>query len=764
MFYNQTLLSNEGPLATVWLAANLDKKLSKNQLIHTNIVKSAKAIINSENPSTFNVEISDNGSSQSQNSKSLGHLVASQPIALRLSGQLLYGVVKIYSRKEKYLLDDVSNVLAKLKSIFKSNNVRSIILPASKTMANVNRLVLADTITESNIGPQLLQQNPLSLDLDDEIQAATRSDRSIAESSQIMAREVADNTDYHMGLAFDDSIEQGRNASRMFSDTTMGFGDITGINKSRRTGNVTDDDNDDFMTSKRGGDLAGDDLATADPDEDLVLDFGNDADINDDVNDGYFDNDMPPDAPGQFSDVEELYIDENQQDNKDNGAVQNNSTLPLDFAEQTVEQGRDAAVTTLNELTFGADTLLKQADIAGDNPVNVENIFDSEPLETVEQQKFEEVNTEEGDTEQQTKKKQRAKTSRSKTRREVRKRLVIDNEASFSDETFRRLEPTPLNAEYQEAKKKLEKMTGKLLAQKRLFYLKKDSNPGNLFINFHKFKNLWDYKNSKIVDDGERNKRRKVSEQEIAEDEEYFDVGGFDIPPSPILEFDNVTTDKAIMDEVIEKKEHADGEPASPIREAPDVDMGFDFDLDYGDHFNPDDSHSDKENHDYDEISHDREPSSESFIQKMSSNEFASSMAESSRYHQSIDEDNQSQGSRGKKRDFEAFSQIESHYDDENEGNGNSISRSTLQIASILRDDFLEDKNATITLDQVIEKDSAGGRFGGKSLSNNPRKERVRCFFELLVLATGDAISLKQKTTPFGEISINYKDALFERF
>ena len=38
-------------------------------------------------------------------------------MALRLSGQLLLGVVRIYSRKAKYLLDDCNEALVKIKLV-----------------------------------------------------------------------------------------------------------------------------------------------------------------------------------------------------------------------------------------------------------------------------------------------------------------------------------------------------------------------------------------------------------------------------------------------------------------------------------------------------------------------------------------------------------------------------------------------------------------------------------------------------------------------
>ncbi|KAI6045908.1 Rec8 like protein-domain-containing protein [Pisolithus marmoratus] len=75
----------------VWLAAHLERKLSKTQTLQTDIEQAACAIMAPE------VEV----------------------MALRLSGQLLLGVVHIYSRKAKYLLDDCNEALLKIKMAFR---------------------------------------------------------------------------------------------------------------------------------------------------------------------------------------------------------------------------------------------------------------------------------------------------------------------------------------------------------------------------------------------------------------------------------------------------------------------------------------------------------------------------------------------------------------------------------------------------------------------------------------------------------------------
>ncbi|KAI0645579.1 Rec8 like protein-domain-containing protein [Trametes meyenii] len=91
MFYSEAILSRRGPLAKVWLAAHMERKLSKTQTLQTDIEQSVDAIMTQE------IEV----------------------MALRLSGQLLLGVVRIYSRKAKYLLDDCNEALLKIKMAFR---------------------------------------------------------------------------------------------------------------------------------------------------------------------------------------------------------------------------------------------------------------------------------------------------------------------------------------------------------------------------------------------------------------------------------------------------------------------------------------------------------------------------------------------------------------------------------------------------------------------------------------------------------------------
>ncbi|OAA48669.1 double-strand-break repair protein rad21 [Metarhizium rileyi] len=117
MFYSETLLQKSGPLARVWLSANLERKLSKNHILQSNVTDSVEAIITPNQA----------------------------PMALRLSGQLLLGVVRIYQRKTRYLLDDCNEAMMKIKMAFRSSGNND--MAANLQMPNREALLLPDRIT-----------------------------------------------------------------------------------------------------------------------------------------------------------------------------------------------------------------------------------------------------------------------------------------------------------------------------------------------------------------------------------------------------------------------------------------------------------------------------------------------------------------------------------------------------------------------------------------------------------------------------------------
>lgn len=94
MFYSQVILARKGPLGKIWLAAHFDKKLTKNQIFATDISDSVDSVLN-----------------------------PSAPLALRVSGHLMLGIVRIYSRKVKYLMTDCTEAMWKIKLAFRPGNV-----------------------------------------------------------------------------------------------------------------------------------------------------------------------------------------------------------------------------------------------------------------------------------------------------------------------------------------------------------------------------------------------------------------------------------------------------------------------------------------------------------------------------------------------------------------------------------------------------------------------------------------------------------------
>ncbi|NXT83245.1 RD21L protein, partial [Zapornia atra] len=90
MFYMHLLVNKRGPLAKIWLAAHWEKKLTKAHIFECNLETTVEKIISPK-----------------------------FTIALRTSGHLLLGVVRIYHRKAKYLLADCSEALTKMKTAFR---------------------------------------------------------------------------------------------------------------------------------------------------------------------------------------------------------------------------------------------------------------------------------------------------------------------------------------------------------------------------------------------------------------------------------------------------------------------------------------------------------------------------------------------------------------------------------------------------------------------------------------------------------------------
>ncbi|XP_042835660.1 double-strand-break repair protein rad21-like protein 1 isoform X1 [Panthera tigris] len=112
MFYTHVLMSKRGPLAKIWLAAHWEKKLTKAHVFECDLEITIERIISPK-----------------------------VKIALRTSGHLLLGVVRIYNRKAKYLLADCNEALLKMKMTFRPGLVD---LPKENFEAAYNAITLPE--------------------------------------------------------------------------------------------------------------------------------------------------------------------------------------------------------------------------------------------------------------------------------------------------------------------------------------------------------------------------------------------------------------------------------------------------------------------------------------------------------------------------------------------------------------------------------------------------------------------------------------------
>ncbi|KAK7323269.1 hypothetical protein VNO77_26734 [Canavalia gladiata] len=113
MFYSQTFLARKGPLSTVWIAAHLQHRLKKTHYTSTDIPSTVERIMDPE-----------------------------VPIALRMSGHLLLGVVRIYSKKVDYLFQDCNVVLTGLSKAFASIQLA---LPEEASQAPFHSITVPET-------------------------------------------------------------------------------------------------------------------------------------------------------------------------------------------------------------------------------------------------------------------------------------------------------------------------------------------------------------------------------------------------------------------------------------------------------------------------------------------------------------------------------------------------------------------------------------------------------------------------------------------
>ncbi|XP_058499772.1 double-strand-break repair protein rad21-like protein 1 isoform X1 [Solea solea] len=115
LFDMQLFTSERGPLAKIWLAAHWERKLTKAHVYECNLETTIRDIISPK-----------------------------MKLGLRISGHLLLGVVRIYSRKAKYLLADCNDALLKIKVSFRPGQTD---MPKEGLEATLKTITLIEDFT-----------------------------------------------------------------------------------------------------------------------------------------------------------------------------------------------------------------------------------------------------------------------------------------------------------------------------------------------------------------------------------------------------------------------------------------------------------------------------------------------------------------------------------------------------------------------------------------------------------------------------------------
>ncbi|XP_021904051.1 sister chromatid cohesion 1 protein 1 [Carica papaya] len=125
MFYSHQLLARKAPLGQIWRAATMNAKINRRKLDKLDLIKICEEILN-----------------------------PSIPMALRLSGILMGGVVIVYQRKVKLLYEDATRLMIEINHAWKVKAERDpTILPQGRTQAKKEAVTLSD-VRELDVGDE----------------------------------------------------------------------------------------------------------------------------------------------------------------------------------------------------------------------------------------------------------------------------------------------------------------------------------------------------------------------------------------------------------------------------------------------------------------------------------------------------------------------------------------------------------------------------------------------------------------------------------
>lgn len=189
------IATNSGPLAQIWLASNMSN-VSRNSALQTSIPESVHEIAK---VAGCDIDVNTNDAVEEDREINTGDY-----ITLRTSGELLHGVVRVYSKQAGFLLSDIKDTLIKISSLFKTSSKINITVGKGNTISKLDQLILEDTVTEREV---------LALPDLDFLNDDVTSNRGLLSHFNPMERQVQGATTTNNNPAFDMSIEVGRNVN-----------------------------------------------------------------------------------------------------------------------------------------------------------------------------------------------------------------------------------------------------------------------------------------------------------------------------------------------------------------------------------------------------------------------------------------------------------------------------------------------------------------------------------------------------------------------
>ncbi|XP_027022886.1 double-strand-break repair protein rad21-like protein 1 [Tachysurus fulvidraco] len=206
--FTQLFTSKRGPLARIWLAAHWEKKITKTHVFECNLEATIEDIISPQ-----------------------------IKIGLRTSGHLLLGVVRIYSRKAKYLLADCSDAVVKIKVAFRPGQLD---LPEEGLEALVKAITLPEDFTDFE--SQLPDLSTIDVVDHFSLNQSRTEEITMKENfgNSFLAMDVlGDETQSHQGL-FDTSFQSLGASGDAFGDEGMTFDLVDFIANAKENALLTD--------------------------------------------------------------------------------------------------------------------------------------------------------------------------------------------------------------------------------------------------------------------------------------------------------------------------------------------------------------------------------------------------------------------------------------------------------------------------------------------------------------------------------------------